>query len=320
MNIEHYTLAELESLYRLEPKYTLTHVLDGERDLYKKLMRKVPDLTMQETIGVFLKQVTQRLLPNEFEPKEEKHELKEEKHEPEEEKQEPEKKVIPYVFTVDSMYRSTASKIHDFIYTLHEPLYIRSMQIECLDIPLVWNEFHKAQFYWNDLSIHLPDGTYTSSEIEKLLYDHASMDVSIKSRTLIRSSEPFTIDFGKRFKSAGWILGFRREQYKSTYNVLTSKHELESEARFGYLTECMYVDVYDYYDTFIPDKIIENRSNYIMGYFPAINQTRIQKYNLVTRVYPFPFRIERLRIQLFNKFGDPFLNQADFSIHFVVNK
>ena len=308
MNLEHYTLAELETLYRLETGYTLSHVLDGERELYKKLIRKVPDLAMQETISGFLRQVTQRLLP--IEP-----EIKElEKEEPK-----PEKKII-YVFTVDSMYRSTASKIHDFIYTLPEPLYIRSMQIECLDIPLLWNEFHKAQFYWNDLSIHLPDGTYTSSEIEKLLYDHASMDVSIQNRTLIRSSEPFTIDFGKRFKSVGWILGFRREQYKSTYNVLTSKHELESEARFGYLTECMYVEVYDYYDMFTPDKMIENRSNYIMGYFPAVNQQRIQKYDLATRVYPVPFRLERLRIQLFNKFGDPFLNQADFSIHVVVHK
>ena len=304
MEIEHYTLAELETLYRLEPEYTRAHVLDGERHLYKIMVRKVPDLlSMKESLNTFLKKVTERLLPKEIieEPK-------------------PEKKPIPYVFTVDSMYRSNASKIHDFIYTLHEPLLIRSLQIECIDIPVVWNEFHKAQFFWNDLSIHLPDGTYTPSEIEKLMYEHASMDVSIQNRTTIRSSEPFTIDFGKRFKSAGWILGFRREQYKSTYNVLTSKHELESEARFGYLTECMYVDVYDYYDTFTPDKFVENRSNYIMGYFPAVNQQRIQKYDLATRVYPVPFRLERLRIQLFNKFGEPFLNQADFSIHFVVYK
>jgi hypothetical protein len=302
MNLEHYTLAELETLYRLEPGYTMSHLLDGERELYKKLVRKLPDLlSMQETLTTFVKQATQRLLP--VEP------IKEEP---------PEKKIIPYVFTVDSMYRSTASKIHDFIYTLPEPMHIESLQIECLDIPIVWNEFHKAQFYWNDLSIHLPDGTYTSSEIEKLLYDLASMDVSIQNRTKIQSPESFTIDFGKRFKSAGWILGFRREQYKSTYNVLTSRHEIESEARFGYLTECMYVDVYDYYDTFIPDKMIENRTNYTMGYFPAVNQVRIQQYNMVTRVYPVPFRLERLRIRLFNKFGDPFLNQADFSIHFVV--
>lgn len=314
MNIEHYTLAELETLYRLEPEYTLSHVLDGERELYKKLIRKVPDLTMQETISDFLRKVTQRLLSVESK--------KEEKHEPEPEKEEiqPEKKTIPYVFTVDSMYRSTASKIHDFIYTLREPLLIRSLQIECIDIPVVWNEFHKAQFFWNDLSIHLPDGTYTPSEIEKLMYEHASMDVSIQNRTTIRASEPFTIDFGKRFKSAGWILGFRREQYKSTYNVLTSKHELESEARFGYLTECMYVDVYDYYDMFTPDRMIENRSNYVMGYFPVVNEQRIQKYDLATRLYPIPFRLERLRIQLFNKFGEPFLNQGDFSIHFVVQK
>lgn len=303
MNLEHYTLSELETLYRLEPDYTLSHVLDGERELYKKLMRKVSDVTMQETIGNFLREVTQRLLPKDDIEKEEKTE-----------------KRTTYVFTVDSMYRSTASKLHDFIYTLPEPIYIRSLQIECLDIPLDWNEFHKAQFFWNDLSIHLPDGTYTSSEIEKLLYEHASMDVSIQSRTLIRSSEPFTIDFGKRFKSAGWILGFRREQYKSTYNVVTSKHELESEARFGYLTECMYIDVYDYYDTLVPDKMIENRSNYVMGYFPVVNEQRIQKYDLATRMYPVPFRLERLRIQLFNKFGDPFLNQADFSIHFVIHK
>ena len=299
MNIEHYTLAELETLYRLEPGYALSHILDGERELYKKLMRKVPDLTMQETISAFLRQVTQRLLPAE-------------KEKPEQEKEK------SYVFTVDSMYRPTLSKIHDFVYTLQEPIRIRSLQIECIDIPLLWDEFHQAQFFWNDHSILIPDGTYTPSELEKLLYDIASIQITIQHRTVLYSSEPFTIDFGKRFKSAGWIMGFRREKYKSTYNVLTSKHEIESEARFGYLTECMYVDVYDYHDTFT-DKTYENRSNYIMGYFPAINQQRIQQYHW-TRIYPEPIKLERLRIQLFNKFGEPFLNQADFSIHFVVQK
>lgn len=308
MNIEHYTLAELETLYRLEPDYTLSHVLDGERELYKKLMRKVADLTLQETLSAFLRQVTQRLLP--VEPK------KEENPEPE---IQPEKKSIPYVFTVDSMYRSNASKIHDFVYTLPDPLRIRSLQIECMDIPVVWNEFNQAHFFWNNLSIHIPDGTYTPLDIKKLFYDIASIDISIQSRTTIQSDEPFTIDFGKRFKSVGWILGFRRQEYKSIYNVFTSKHELESENRFGYLTECMYVEVYDYCDTFTPDKMIEARSNSIMGYFPAINQTRIQQYNMTTRVYSEPVKLERLRIQLFNKFGDPFLNQADFSIHFIVH-
>jgi len=296
MEIEHYTLAELETLYRLEPDYTVSHVLDGERQLYKKLISKIVLLSMQESLTTFLKQATERLLPPEKEPEKE--------------------KVKSHVFTVDSMYRPPASKIHDFVYTLPEPVRIRSLQIECIDIPLVWNEFHKAQFFWNDLSIHLPDGTYSPSELETLLYDLASIRITIRHRTMIHSSEPFTIDFGKRFKSAGWIMGFRREKYKSTYNVLTSKHELESEARFGYLTECMYVDVYDYHDAFT-DKTYEHLSKYIMGYFPAVNQQRIQQYHW-PRIYPEPIKLERLRIQLFNKFGEPFLNQADFFIHFAI--
>ena len=301
MDIEHYTLAELETLYRLEPDYTVSHVLDGERQLYKKLISKIVLLSMQESLTTFLKQATERLLPKDIQEKE-----------PE---KEPEKEKI-HVFTVDSMYRPTASKIHDFVYTLPEPLRIRSLQMECIDIPLVWNEFHKAQFFWNDLSVHLPDGTYTPSELETLLYDLASIRITIRHRTMIHSSEPFTIDFGKRFKSAGWIMGFRREKYKSTYNVLTSKHELESEARFGYLTECMYVDVYDYHAA-CTNKTYEHLSEYIMGYFPAVNQQRIQQYHW-TRIYPEPIKLERLRIQLFNKFGEPFLNQADFSIHFAI--
>lgn len=293
MNDTHYTMEELETLYGLEPGYTLSQVLDGERNLYRTLARKSPDLlSAQETISTFLRKTTQRLTPKE-------------------------EKKTSHVFTVDSMYRSIASKIHDFIYTLPESKRIRTLQIEYIDIPLVWNEFHKAQFFWNDVSVHLPDGTYTPSELETLLYELASIRISIRHRTVIQSSDPFTIDFGKRFKSAGWIMGFRREQYKSTYNVLTSKHELESEARFGYLTECMYVDVYYYHDAFTPDKTYENHTNYVMGYFPAINQQRMQ-YTFPPRVYPAPFRLERLRIQLFNKFGEPFLNQADFTIHFAI--
>jgi hypothetical protein len=208
-----------------------------------------------------------------------------------------------------------------FIYNLPEPIRIRSLQIECIDIPVEWNEFNQAHFFWNDLSIHIPDGTYTSSELEHLLDSLASMDISIKNRTLIRSSEPFTIDFGKRFKSAGWILGFRRENYKSIYNVVTSMYEIESEAMFGHLAECVYIDVYDFHEAaFTPDKVYENRSKYIMGYFPVVNHERIQRYNLATRVYTEPIKLERLRIQLLNKFGDPFLIQTDFSIHFTVIK
>ncbi len=309
VNIEHYTKEELERLFRLETGYTLAKVLDGERELYKKLVRTVPDRLMQETIASFLKQVTQRLTIKE--PIVEKIDIPQviEKE-----------KTTPYVFTVDSMYRATAFKAHDFIYNLPEPIRIRSIQIECLDMPVLWNEFNQSHFFLNDLSIHIPDGTYTPSEMEKLLYSIASMDVSIQSRTMIRSAEPFEIDFGKRFKSAGWILGFRRETYKSVYNVITSKHEIESEAMFGHLTECVYVDVYDFHDTFTPEKVYEGRSNYIMGYFPVTNLTRVQHYTMATRVYSEPIKLERLRIQLLNKFGDPFLIQSDFSIHFVVAK
>ena len=301
MNIEHYTNAELERLFHLEKGYTLQNVVDGEHALYKKLVRTVPDSLMQE-IAAFLKQVTQRLTVTETTSV-----TKLDKQ-------------IPYVFAVDSMYRPVPFKIHDFIYNLPEPMVIQSLQIECIDIPVVWNEFHQSHFFFNDLSIHIPDGTYTPSELEKLLESLASMDISIQSRTLIRSEEPFTIDFGKRFKSTGWILGFRRDTYKSTYNVITTKHEIESEAMFGHLTECMYVDVYDFHEAFKPDKLYEKQSKYVMGYFPVVNQERIQRYNLTTRVYTEPIKLERLRIQLLNKFGEPFFIQSDFSIHFVVIK
>ena len=315
MNCDHYTDTELEALYRIDPGYTIDHILDGERKLYQTLVRSVPDMQVHP----FLKQVTKRLFTaiekREIDKPIEKREIEKPIEKREIEKPDEPKKT--YVFTVDSMYRPPAYKIHDFVYTLPEPIIVLSLQIECIDIPVLWNEFNKAQFFFNNLSIPIPDGSYTTSEMEKILYEASSLDVSIQQRTVIRYPEPFTIDFGKRFKSAGWVMGFRREQYKSIYNVLTSNHEIESEAQFGNLTECMYVDVYDYGELFIPDKKYENHSKYVMGYFPVVNQQRVHRHTW-KRTYSEPVKLERLRIQLFNKFGEPFLNEADFCIHFAV--
>ena len=304
MNIHHYTNAELEALFRLDPGYTVTQIVNAERLLYDKLMRSVGDFATQQNAALFLGEATQRLSEAQLPTPPPKPEVEE--------------KWTRYMFTVDSTQRAPGSKLNDFV-VMFEPIRVHSLQMEFLDIPVVWKECQQSFFYLNDLAVHLPDGTYTATEMEKLLPTIADITLKVHSNSVLSSSEPFTVDFGKKYKSIGWIMGFRLPNYKSEFNALTSKHEVVSEAPYGHLTELLYIEVYDYQENFTPERVYAGQTKHTMACIPVLNEKRIQIPYVFHREYEFPVVLERIRIRLYNKVGE-FPLQTDFSILFSSDK
>ena len=307
VNIEQYTDAELEALFQVAPGYTVSHIINAESSLYIKLLKTVKDVESQQSIAKFLNQVTQRLT---------KQIVSQTTNQVKQEKQ------TKHILTINSENRLTGQKIHDFMYTFPESFRSHSLQIESIDIPVYWNEFNQASFYWNDVIIPIPDGNYSPLELETLFQTTTELTLRIRSHTILSSPKSFTIEFGNGINTAGWNMGFRRESYKGEYNALTSMYEIHSEAPYVRdPIELLYVEIYDYLENFSVDKLYLN-NKHIMGCFPVINQQRIQCYNFQNqiRTYDTTNKIERLRIRLFNKLGEPFLLKSDFLIQFSILK
>ena len=115
-NIDHYDNTELENLFRLEPGYTVTQIVNAERTLHDKLMRSVGDFATQQNLALFLGQAMQRLSEAQLPTPPPKPEVEE--------------KWTRYMFTVDSTQRAPGSKLNDFVCVLHEPIRVHSLQME----------------------------------------------------------------------------------------------------------------------------------------------------------------------------------------------
>lgn len=288
LNIEHYTNEELIILLKLQPGYTSEQLEKNENEFYLQLMNTITDIPTRSKISLFLKLAKERLLSLLY-------------------------KSTLY-FKVDSIHRAIHSKPFDFTHTI-EPIIIESLQIAHIDMPVYWNEFTNSSFLWNQTPVYIPDGNYTLGEMSILL--PTLVDLSISHET-ISSHVPFIIEFGKGFKTAGWMFGFRKEKYEGEYNPMTSLYEIKAEAPYGNLTEHMTIEVYDFQDFFTTDVTYMNQSKYTLACIPVKNQTQIQNSIYPKRMYTSPIKLERLRIRLFDKFGDPFLLKTDFIITFVV--
>jgi hypothetical protein len=304
MNIDHYTNTELENLFRLDPGYTVTQVVKAERILYDKLMRSVGDFATQQNVALFLGEATQRLSEAQLPKPPPKPDIAE--------------TWIRYMFTIDSTQRTPGSKLNDFV-VMFEPIRVHSLQMEFLDIPVIWKECQDTLFYLNNQIVHIPNGTYSATEMEALLPTIADITLRVHSNSVLSSSEPFTLDFGKQYKSVGWIMGFRQSNYTSEFNALTSKHEVVSEAPYGHLTELLYIEVYDYLENFTQERVYAGQTKHTMACVPVMNEKRIQIPYIFHRAYTFPVSLDRLRIRLYNKVGE-FPIQTDFSILFSAEK
>jgi hypothetical protein len=291
LNIDHYTNEDLIVLLKLQPGYTGEQLEKNENEFYLQLMNTVSDIPTRSNITLFLKLAKERLSTLLYK--------------------------TTLLFKVDSIYRSIYSKSYDFVHTM-EPLLIESIQITHIDMPVYWNEYTNASFQWNQTTVYIPDGNYTSSEMETLIPSLVDLSCTIRPQTIFSSKEPFTIEFGKGFKTAGWNMGFRKEKYEGEYNLITSLYEMKAEAPYGNLTECLSIEVYDYQDKCITDITYENQSKYTLACIPVQNQQRLPPTIYPKRMYPSPIKVERLRIRLFDKFGEPFLLKTDFMITFLV--
>lgn len=291
LNIDHYTNEDLIVLLKLQPGYTPEQLEKNENEFYLQLMNTVSDIPTRSNITLFLKLAKERLSILLY-----KHTL---------------------LFKVDSIHRAVHLKPYDFVHTM-EPLLIESIQITHIDMPVYWNEYNNASFQLNQTLVYIPDGNYTPSEMEELIPSMVELSCTIRPQTMFTSKEPFIIEFGKGFKTAGWNMGFRKEKYEGEYNPITSLYEIKSESPYGHLTECLSIEVYDYQDKCITDITYANQSKYTLACIPVQNQQRLPPTIYPKRMYPSPVKIERLRIRLFDKFGEPFLLKTDFVITFLV--
>lgn len=291
LNIDHYTNEDLIILLKLQPGYTKEQLEKNENEFYLKLMDTVTDIPTRSNITLFLKLTKERLSVLLYKPQ--------------------------LLFKVDSIYRSVYSKPYDFVYTM-EPIQIESIQITHIDMPVYWNEYTNASFQWNQTYVYIPDGNYTLVEMEILIPSLVNLSCLIRPQTIFFSKEPFSIDFGKGYKTAGWNMGFRKEKYEGEYDPITSLYEIKAEAPYGELTECLSIEVYDYQDKCITDITYANQSKYTLACIPIQNQQRLPSTIYPKRMYPSHIKLERLRIKLFDKYGDPFLIKTDYVITFLV--
>jgi hypothetical protein len=304
LNIQNYTNEDLVKLFRLQPGYDADDIEKKENEMYIQLMKTVTDIPTKSNITIFLKRGRDRLL-----------------------------QLIQtdqsntYMLCVDSTLRSqyNLTKSNDFIYTLHEPITAKTIQIDSIEMPILWNTFTANTFFINQDLIQIPDGHYSSDEFVHMLSSLIFIDVSIHKRTRFTSSESFTIDFDTKplYKSCGWYMGFRRDKYTSVYNALDSLYEVISETHYGVTTEQIAVEVYDYHESFDTDysySMIKQDVNsfhhgkYIMTKF-FVNKIP----NLFPiRKYHSPIKLEKLRIKLLNKYGDLFPLLTDYIINIKV--
>jgi hypothetical protein len=275
LNIDHYTNKDLEILFTLPETYNASQVERAENIMYIKLMNQV-DSSMKSDITLFLKYAKERLISS-----------------------------IPIVrISLDSYQKQTK---HDIVYSFQDPKIVQQYSLSFIDIPVYYPMVQQCIFYYNQEKIYIPDGTYTSQEMEELLTDLVYFQVTIKNYTLFSYKESFTIEFQKKSER---IFGFQQLKYTSELNVVSGLYEIKSEAPYGKETECLWIDVYDYHETFTTN--ICYHSPTIMACIPVEYGEHIRHKGEIVRSFTNPVKIERLRIRLYDKYGEPFLLKSDY--------
>jgi hypothetical protein len=310
LNVQNYTNEELAQLFRLQPGYDASEIEKKENEIYIQLMKTVTDISTKSNITIFLKKGKDRLL--------ELFQLNQPV------------KCNTYMLCIDSMLRHqyNLTKSYDFIYTLHEPIMAKSLQIDSIEIPVVWNTFNSSTFFIDKELIQIPDGYYSSDEFVEIVRPLIPIHISINKYTRFTSCESFTIEFDTKplYKSCGWYMGFRKVHYTSVYNALESIYEIISDTHYGNINEQIIVELYDYCETFETDcsySIMRQDINsfyygkHIMARFPVKNQLMFVN-GFPIRRYHSPIKLERIRIRLLNKLGDTFHLLTDFNINIKI--
>jgi len=258
-----------------------------------------------------------------------------------------EKRVVTRGVCIDTLFRPNyqGTSSTDFIYEFPEhQKNIVSMKVSAVEIPIVWYAFSTERknnyFYINNVKITIPDGNYTSIEIQSVLTNllttagFSSIIPTISPTTTnvtFTGSTAFTLLFEADSlalcQTCGWYLGFRKKSYEGNS---TNGYIVTSEASYGSsFDNYFFIEIDDYQRNVVTDSIVSVVKTLNTGYLGKNIIARIPvstSFNVVTfnnasdgvfktRDYFGPVRLEKLRIRLLDRFGQVIsLNQNDFSM------
>ena len=219
--------------------------------------------------------------------------------------------------------------------------------------------------------ITIPDGNYTPAQLELVLNNIfqnipntllSGLIVQVGQTTIIRARVPtdssgpylyeaiddmfspdfyfklsFALEYTLLYKTAGWMLGFRKEEYiikyEDTYvNIIDAPHEIIYNAYVA--SESMYIitsdnyiflEIDDFHNNFATNTLIStNSTSYLGKNILARIVLKNGSNTIITdttengifkrREYFGPIKLEKLKIRLLNKFGDVIdLKYSDYS-------
>jgi hypothetical protein len=255
-----------------------------------------------------------------------------------------EKRVVTRGVCIDTLFRPNyqGTLSTDFIYEFPEhQKNIVSMKVSAVEIPIVWYAFSTERknnyFYINNVKITIPDGNYTSIEIQSVLTTlltsfGITVNISPNTTNLTFSGSTaftvlFEVDSLALSQTCGWNLGFRKKTYDGNSS---NGYIVVSEASYGSsFDNYFFIEIDDYQRNVVTDSIVSVVKTLNTGYLGKNIIARIPistSFNVVTfnnasdglfktRDYFGPVRLEKLRIRLLDRFGQVIsLNQNDFSM------
>jgi hypothetical protein len=353
LNLSNYSQCDIESLFQLTNGYEMNDLDESERVLASRLTQVEVNSKMKSDIISFLKNAKEKL-KNLLIPKTTDPFVYANSSEYFKGTLNPvEKRIITRVVGVDTIFRPQyeTTKSTDFIYAL--PEYIKnavSIKIAAIELPNMWymfsnyannNSFTVTQ--GTDTLIVIPEGNYLAENMGFVftVADVVQFEVSqITARTTIFSAIAFSVNFAtgslSSVQTCGWMLGFKKTTYSSSYSTVNSRYEIISGASFGSATDnYIFVEVDDFHNNFVTDTVVSviqlnDTPTYIgkniMARIPITsNFSSIVMNNAAdglfkTRDYFGPVRLERFRIRLLNKFGSVIQLLDDYSIAFEIKE
>jgi len=336
LNLQNYTKQDIEKLFGISPGYLEQEVIQKELELSTKLTRFQVNGKTKQDIMDFLRRARERLTETPLVPM----------------RLNPiERKSVSRLICVDTLFRPqyALTKSSDFTYVC--PEYIKnvtSLKISSIELPNVWYVFSSTArnnfFHVNGVTITIPDGNYTSAEMELTLTTQLKAELDdtyyatvspITGCVAIFSTSSFSINFGVSglplYQTCGWTLGFRKEAY-------TMSASYQGEGSYGAsFDNYVFVDVDDFQSNFLTDAVVSVTQglngqpfylgNTIMARIPITTNANTIMFNngadmlFKTREYFGPVKLERLRIRILNKYGNVVdMNQNDYSISLEINE
>ena len=348
LDLSHYSQKDLERIFEVSPHCSAQELDKKEATILSKLIHLSMDTSQKSEIETFVKKAKNKLLiPKHVEPF-----VYSNPSDYFQGTLNPvEKRIITRAICIDSLFRPNyaTTTSSDFIYQFPEyRKNVVSMRVAAIELPNFWYMFSQAAntntfsvTQGTTKTVTISEGNYTA---EVFNIQHQTIPTlsagkievnSFTSKTVISSSNPFTVNFSIPSRSlkqtCGWMLGFRAAQYTSTLNG--SLYEVVSESSFGSTVDSyVFLEIDDYQSNCVTESVISiTNSGYIGNNIIARIPITTNHYSTVmnntsdgifkTRDYFGPVCLERLKIRLLNRFGEVIQNQGnDFSLSLEIKE